>query len=54
MLDVMRFSVEVEQEADGRWIAEIPQIPGAMAYRSTREEAVVPVYVATPPAGSIH
>lgn len=36
----MRFVVEIEQEVDGRWIAEIPQIPGAMAYGSTREEAV--------------
>jgi len=36
----MRFAVEIEQEVDGRWIAEIPQIPGAMAYGSTREEAV--------------
>lgn len=36
----MRFVVEIEQEVDGRWIAEIPQIPGAMAYGSTREEVV--------------
>ena len=32
--------METEQETDGRWIAEIPQIPGAMAYGSTRAEAV--------------
>ena len=36
----MKFTVEVEQETDGRWIAEIPQIPGAMAYGAAREEAV--------------
>ena len=36
----MRFAVEIEQEVDGRWIAEIPQIPGAMAYGGTRDEAV--------------
>jgi predicted RNase H-like HicB family nuclease len=36
----MKFVVEIEQEVDGRWIAEIPQIPGAMAYGTTREEAV--------------
>ena len=36
----MTFTVEIEQETDGRWIAEIPQIPGAMAYGSTRQEAV--------------
>jgi predicted RNase H-like HicB family nuclease len=34
------FAVEIEQEKDGRWIAEIPQIPGAMVYGRTREEAV--------------
>ena len=39
----MTFTVETEQETDGRWIAEIPQIPGAMAYGKTREEAVMRV-----------
>ncbi len=39
----MTFTVETEQEADGRWIAEVPQIPGAMSYGSTREEAVARV-----------
>ncbi len=36
----MSFTVETEQESDGRWIAEIPQIPGAMSYGSTHAEAV--------------
>ena len=36
----MTFAIEVDQENDGRWIAEIPQIPGAMGYGKTREEAV--------------
>jgi predicted RNase H-like HicB family nuclease len=36
----MTFAVEIEREKDGRWIAEIPQIPGAMAYGRTRAEAV--------------
>jgi len=36
----MAFAIEIEQEKDGRWIAEIPQIPGAMTYGSTRTEAV--------------
>ena len=35
----MIFSVEIEQEEDGRWIAEIPQLPGTMAYGETREQA---------------
>lgn len=33
--------VEVEQEQDGRWIAEIASIPGAMAYGATKPEAVL-------------
>ncbi len=39
----MTFTVETEQESDGRWIAEIPQIPGAMAYGGMRDEAVARV-----------
>ncbi len=31
--------IEFDQEADGRWIAEIPALPGVMAYGATREEA---------------
>jgi len=27
---VMTFAVEIEKEEDGRWIAEVPQIPGVM------------------------
>jgi predicted RNase H-like HicB family nuclease len=36
----MNLAVETEQETDGRWIAEIAQIPGALAYGATRDEAV--------------
>ena len=35
-----RFTVEIEHEADGRWIAEIPALPGVLAYGATREEAI--------------
>jgi predicted RNase H-like HicB family nuclease len=35
----MNFSIEFEQEVDGRWIAEIPQLPGVMVYGVTRDEA---------------
>lgn len=35
--------VEVEQEADGRWIAEVPTLPGAMCYGATKEDAVAKV-----------
>jgi len=39
-LRVMTFAVEIEKEEDGRWIAEVPQIPGVMSYGRTRAEAV--------------
>jgi predicted RNase H-like HicB family nuclease len=32
--------VEIEQEADGRWIAEVPSLPGAMAYGASKGEAI--------------
>ncbi len=32
--------IEIEQEADGRWIAEAPDLPGVMAYGATRDEAL--------------
>ena len=41
----MRISIEVEQEEDGRWLSEIPELPGVLAYGETRSEAVVRVQV---------
>ena len=34
------YKVETEQETDGRWIAEVPELPGVLAYGATRDEAV--------------
>lgn len=34
------FTVDVEREDDGRWIGEVPELPGVLAYRQDREEAV--------------
>lgn len=34
------YQVETEQEVDGRWIAEVAELPGVLAYGATREEAV--------------
>ena len=34
------YKVETEREADGRWIAEVLDLPGVMAYGSTEKEAV--------------
>jgi predicted RNase H-like HicB family nuclease len=33
-------NIEIDREADGRWIAEIPDLPGVMSYGQTREEAI--------------
>ncbi|MGH7874317.1 MAG: type II toxin-antitoxin system HicB family antitoxin [Candidatus Binatia bacterium] len=35
----MNFRVEIEQEEDGRWIGEVVDLPGVLAYGSTSEEA---------------
>ena len=35
----MNFDIELDQETDGRWIAEIPDIPGALAYGATPMQA---------------
>ena len=40
----MRFNFQIEHETDGRWIAEIPEVPGAMAYGSSEEEAKAKAY----------
>jgi predicted RNase H-like HicB family nuclease len=37
---VMNFTVEIEREEDGRWIAEVIELPGVLAYGQTREEAI--------------
>jgi predicted RNase H-like HicB family nuclease len=37
------YKVETEVETDGRWIAEIVDLPGALAYGSTEKEAVASV-----------
>jgi predicted RNase H-like HicB family nuclease len=36
----MPISIEIDQGEDGRWIAEIPMIPGCMCYGETRNEAI--------------
>lgn len=35
----MKFRVEVDQETDGRWLAEVMELPGVMSYGITQEEA---------------
>lgn len=36
-------NIEFEQEVDGRWIAEIPDLPGVMCYGATKELAAASV-----------
>lgn len=36
----MDLAIEVEREEDGRWIAEVAEMPGVLAYGSSRSEAL--------------
>jgi predicted RNase H-like HicB family nuclease len=36
----MNLAIELEQEDDGRWIAEIDELNGVLVYGATREEAI--------------
>lgn len=37
----MRYTVEYEREEDGRWLAEVRELPGVLVYGQTRDEATV-------------
>ena len=39
----LTLTIETEQEVDGRWIAEVMEIPGAMVYGLTTEQAIANV-----------
>ena len=36
----MNFTIEHEREEDGRWLAEVPELPGVLAYGATPDEAM--------------
>ena len=36
----MPMTIEIENEEDGRWIAEVMELPGVLAYGRSRTEAV--------------
>ncbi len=38
--DRKMFRVEIDREDDGRWIAEVIDLPGVLTYGATREEAI--------------
>ncbi|GJD23936.1 protein of unknown function UPF0150 [Rivularia sp. IAM M-261] len=39
----MNFTIEIELEDDGRWIAEVMELPGVLVYGQTRSEAIAKV-----------
>lgn len=39
----MQLSIEIEREEDGRWLTEVPELPGVLAYGQSREEAIIRV-----------
>lgn len=39
----MDLTIELEQEEDGRWLAEVTDLPGVLVYGQSREDAVVRV-----------
>jgi len=43
----MHLNIEIEQEEDGRWLTEVTELPGVMAYGKTREEAILKVQALT-------
>jgi predicted RNase H-like HicB family nuclease len=39
----MQFSIDLEQEVDGRWLAEVRSLPGVMTYGTSRDQAIAKV-----------
>ena len=37
------FNIETEQETDGRWLAEVTELPGVMSYGASQGEAIAKV-----------
>jgi predicted RNase H-like HicB family nuclease len=44
-MESVKLPIETEREADGRWIADIPALPGVMAYGRDQVEAIAAVKV---------
>ena len=40
----LTFNIETERESEGRWIAEVTNIPGVLAYGTTKEDAIAKAY----------
>ncbi len=41
----MNFTIECERETDGRWLAEVPELSGVLAYGNSAEEATAKAQV---------
>jgi len=39
----LKFTIETDREDDERWIAEVPELPGVLAYGATQDEAMAKV-----------
>ncbi len=39
----MTFSIEIEQEPDGRWLAEVPELPRTLTYGVTKSDATAKI-----------
>ena len=39
--EIVEFTIECEREDDGRWLAEVPQLPGVLSYGPSPDEAMV-------------
>ena len=39
----MKYNIQFEQEHDGRWIAEVPNLPGVLVYGDTKDKALAKV-----------
>lgn len=39
-MTALTLTIETEQETDGRWIAEVPELPGVLVYGASRDEAM--------------
>jgi predicted RNase H-like HicB family nuclease len=39
-MKAMSLTIETGQETDGRWIAEVPELPGVLTYGGSRDEAM--------------
>ena len=39
----MNFKIELDREADGRWLAEVPDLPGVLTYGKDRSDAIAHV-----------